>query len=167
MTERKQESRLHPSPGHATRERPGRSPVRKALLTAVGVMLTGVAIVGIVVPLLPATPFLLLAAACFLRGSERLHRWLTAHRWLGPDIRNYQEHRAITNRARVVALLLLWSTLGYTAFGVVSNLTLRGVLLVIGLGATLHMLRLNTATREMAAEKRGAEENPGQGRGPR
>ena len=167
MTERNQESRLPPSPGHATREGPGRSSVRKVLLTAAGVVLIGVAIVGIVVPLLPTTPFLLLAAACFLRGSDRMHRWLTTHRWLGPYITNYQEHRAITNRARVAALLLLWGTLGYTAFGVVSNLGLRVLLLVIGLCCTLYILRLNTAAREMAAEKRGAEENAGQGRGPR
>ena len=138
--------------------------MRRALLATAGVVLTGIAVVGIVVPLLPTTPFLLLAAACFLRSSDRLHRWLTTHRWFGPYIRNYQERRAITNRARVVALLLLWGTLGYTTFGVVSNLALRVLLLVIGLGCTLYILRLNTATRESAEEERGAEENPGQGR---
>ena len=164
MTGHNQELCLPPSPERAAREGPGRSPVRRVLLTAAGIMFTGVAIAGIAVPLLPATPFLLLAAACFLRSSDRLHRWLTTHGWFGPYIRNYQEHRAITNRARVVALLLLWGTLGYTTFGVVSNLALRVLLLVIGLGCTLYILRLNTATRESAEEERGAEENPGQGR---
>ena len=95
-----------------------------------GVISVGVGIVGIVVPLLPTTPFLLIAAACFVRSSEKLHRWLTGHRWLGPYIRNYQEHRAITNRTRVVALLLLWGTLGYSAFalkpaGKTLSMTLR------------------------------------------
>jgi len=130
--------------------------LRRWLLIIAGIISVAVGVVGIFVPLLPTTPFLLLAAACFLRSSERLHRWLTTHRWLGPFLRNYQEHRAITNRARVVVLLVLWGTLGYTAFGVVSGLAVRLVLLAVGLGVSLHILRLKTAGKEAGEGDGGA-----------
>ena len=119
--------------------------MRRWLLICAGIASIAVGIVGVFVPLLPTTPFLLVAAACFLRSSERLYRWLTTHRWLGPYVRNYYEDRAVTTRARVVVLLLLWGTLGYTAFGVVGSVVVRVVLLVVGLGVSLHILRLKTA----------------------
>jgi uncharacterized membrane protein YbaN (DUF454 family) len=75
------------------------------LLISVGAICVGLGVLGIVVPLLPTTPFLLLAGACFIRSSDRLYQRLITHRTLGPYIRNYREHRAITRRARIVTLL--------------------------------------------------------------
>ena len=136
----------------------GRLSLRRRFLVAAGLMSAGIGIVGVFVPLLPTTPLLLLAAACFLRSSERLHRWLTTHRWFGSYIRNYQEYRGITNRTRVVALLLLWTSLGYSAFGIVNNLVIRTGLLLVGLAVTLYViLRLKTVTREMLAGSRSRE----------
>ncbi|MFO7573378.1 MAG: YbaN family protein [Gaiellaceae bacterium] len=63
----------------------------------------GLALVGVAVPVLPTTPFALLAAYCAARGSERLHRRLLAHRALGPVIRDWHEHRAVSRRAKVTA----------------------------------------------------------------
>ena len=131
--------------------------LRKGLLLFLGVLSMGLAIVGIFLPLLPTTPFLLLAAACFVRSSDRLHRWLITHRWFGPYIKNYRDHRAITRRAKVVTLLLLWGTLGYAAVGVVSGLPVRVLLLLIGVGVTLHVLRLKTLTQEMLSERSATE----------
>jgi uncharacterized membrane protein YbaN (DUF454 family) len=131
-----------------------KSPLRKGLLIFVGVLSVGLATAGIFLPLLPTTPFLLLAAACFIRSSDRLYRWLITHKWLGPYIKNYREHKAITRRAKVVMLLLLWGTLGYTALGVISALAARVLLLLIGVGVTLHVLSLKTLTPEMLSEKR-------------
>jgi uncharacterized membrane protein YbaN (DUF454 family) len=132
-------------------------PLRKGLLILGGVLSVGLAVAGIFLPVLPTTPFLLLAAACFMRSSDRLYRWLTAHRWLGPYIRNYQEHRAITRRSKVVGLLLLWATLGYSIIWVVSGLALRVLLLLIGAGVTGHLLCMRTLTPEMLAEGSRAE----------
>ncbi len=131
-----------------------KSPLRKGLLIFVGVLSVGLATAGIFLPLLPTTPFLLLAAACFIRSSDRLYRWLITHKWLGPYIKNYREHKAITRRAKVVMLLLLWGTLGYTALGVISALAARVLLLLIGVGVTLHVLSLKTITPEMLSETR-------------
>ena len=135
-------------------------PLRKWLLIFVGVLSVGLAAAGIFLPLLPTTPFLLLAAACFFRSSDRLYRWLTTHKWFGLYIRNYREHKAITRHTKVVILLLLWGTLGYTAFGVISTLAIRILLLLIGVGVTIHILSLKTLTPEMMSGKhrtRGVE----------
>ncbi len=68
-------------------------------------------IVGIVVPLLPTTPFLLLAAFCFARGSQRLHDWLVNHPRLGPPIRDWQAHGAISRRAKWMAMVAIVAVL--------------------------------------------------------
>ena len=128
-------------------------PLYKGLLIFVGVLSVGLATAGIFLPLLPTTPFLLLAAACFIRGSERLYRWLIVHKWFGPYIKNYRENKAIPKRARIVTLLLLWGTLGFTAFGVFSSLVVRFLLLIIGVGVTLHLLSMKTLTSGMLSEK--------------
>jgi uncharacterized membrane protein YbaN (DUF454 family) len=139
----------------------------KGLLAAIGVVCVGLAIAGIFLPLLPTTPFLLLAAASFVRSSDRLHRWLITHRWFGPYIRNYREHRAITRRAKVVTLLLLWGTLAYGVVAVVSVLPLRVLLLLIGAAVSFHVLRLKTLTQEMLSAGSEADgHEPDSDRGP-
>lgn len=83
--------------------------MKRTLLGRVALMLAGglalaIGVVGVFVPLLPTTPFLLLAAACFFRSSDRLYSWLVNHKWLGSYIRNYREHRAMTRRAKAVSV---------------------------------------------------------------
>ena len=80
-------------------------------------------IVGIVVPLLPTTPFLLLAAFCFARGSERLHNWLVHHPRLGPPIRDWQAHGAISRRAKWMAMVAIVAVLiASLLFGVATHI---------------------------------------------
>ena len=141
-------------------------PLRKGLLIFIGILLVGLATVGIFLPLLPTTPLLLLAAACFIRSSDRLYRWLITHKWFGLFIKNYREHKATTKHAKVVILLLLWGSLGYTIIGVLSALTVRILLLLIGVGVTLHVLSLKMLTPEMLSEKhrsKGVEKETSQG----
>jgi len=131
--------------------------LRKGLLILAGALSMGLAVAGIFLPVLPTTPFLLLAAACFMRSSDRLYRWLITHRWFGPYIRNYREHGAITRHSKAMALLLLWGTLCYSIMWVVRALPLRVLLLVIGAGVTVHVLSLRTLTPEMLSEGDGTE----------
>ena len=128
-----------------------KSSVRRWLLIAAGVLSLGLGILGIFLPLLPTTPFLLLAAGCFMRSSERLYQWLITHRWFGAYIRHYREHGAITRRAKIGTLALLWGTIGYTALGVLSSLPLRVLLLLVAVGVTAHVLHMKTLTEEMLA----------------
>lgn len=82
------------------------------LYLGAGFLLTGLAVVGLFLPLLPTTPLLLLAAACFARSSEKWHRWLTEHNVFGPIIRNWHENRCIPRRAKItaVASIILFGT---------------------------------------------------------
>ena len=131
---------------------------RKCLLIAAGIVAFGLGVTGVFIPLLPTTPFLLLAAGCFFRSSDRLYTWLIHHKWFGAYIRHYREHKAITLRAKVVTLLLLWSVIGYTAFGIVTVWWVRALLGVIAVGVTIHILHLKTLTREMLVQLQSAPE---------
>ena len=123
--------------------------LRKGFFASCGVLSVVLATIGIVVPLLPTTPFLLLATACFLRSSDRLYQWLITHRWFGTYIRNYREYRALTLRTKIVTVAVLWITLGFTIGLLLDNLVVRVLLVLIGAGVTVHVLRYRTLTREM------------------
>lgn len=126
-------------------ERPDRrstSRLPRWLLIAVGVLSVALGTVGIVVPILPTTPFLLLAAACFLRSSDRLYRWLITHPWFGTFIRDYREHHAISLRVKIPILALLWLTIGISILWVAEALWLRLLLGAIAVGVTIHLLSL-------------------------
>jgi uncharacterized membrane protein YbaN (DUF454 family) len=118
-----------------------KSSVRRSLLIAAGIVSVGLATAGVFLPLLPTTPFLLLAAACFIRSSPRLYRWLIHHKWFGSYLRNYWEYRAIPKRTKVIAILLLWGTLFYSAW-MIDFLMIRILLMIIGGAVTIHLLRL-------------------------
>lgn len=122
----------------------GGSALKKGLLVAAGVASVVVGAVGIFVPLLPTTPFLLLAAACFVRSSEKRYQWLLSHRVFGTYIRNYREHGAVTPHAKIVTLALLWGTMSISAFVFVESVVLRVILLAIAVSVTVHILRMKT-----------------------
>lgn len=115
----------------------------RLLLVAAGFISVGVAMVGVVVPLLPTTPFLLLAAYLFWRGSPRWHAWLLENRVAGPHLRAYLEQRAVPRRTKMVALAVLWSSLGISAV-VVERWYVLAVLVGIGVAVTVHIVRLTT-----------------------
>jgi uncharacterized membrane protein YbaN (DUF454 family) len=115
----------------------------------IGIISVGLGTAGIFLPLLPTTPFLLLAAACFIRSSDRLYRWLIHNPWFGSYIRNYQEHRALPLRAKVTALILLWTTMTYSVFFLVTPRALQVFLLLIATLVTVYLLRLRTMPDKM------------------
>jgi uncharacterized protein len=86
--------------------------VRKLLYNLAGSICVGLAFLGIFLPLLPTTPFLLLAAFCFSRGSARLHDWLLQHQVMGSIIRDWNEKRVIRPRVKAVATVTVILTIG-------------------------------------------------------
>ncbi len=120
------------------------NPLQRFLWVAAGSISLGLAVLGIPLPLLPTTPFLLLSAYCYARSSERFYYWLINHRIFGKHITNYQEHRGTTAGVKKGALLLLWLSIGFSAFFVVSALWVRLLLLVIATGVTIHIVSLRT-----------------------
>jgi uncharacterized membrane protein YbaN (DUF454 family) len=103
-----------------------------------------VGIVGIFLPLLPTTPFLLLAAACYVRSSKRFYHSLISNRLFGDYIRNYIERRGVPLRLKVSSLALLWVTIACSAAFATDTLWVRIVLVVIAIGVTAHILSLRT-----------------------
>ena len=105
-------------------------------------------VVGIFVPLLPTTPFLLLAAWAFCRSSPRLYDRLLAHPCLGAYVRNFREYRAIPLRAKIISVTLNWATLLYCIFGVVRAWWwAQAGLLLLAVGLTWHILSYATLRR--------------------
>lgn len=91
-------------------DNPPRYSLRQALWFVVGLFALALAVIGAVLPLLPTTPFLLVAAFAFARSSEKLHRWLHDHAHFGPLILNWQRHGAISRRAKTAALGVIAAT---------------------------------------------------------
>jgi uncharacterized membrane protein YbaN (DUF454 family) len=114
--------------------------MKKTLLNIAGVIALLLAILGLFLPLLPTTPFLLLASACFARGSTRLHRWLLQHRVFGAYLRNVEAGNGIPLRAKIVALALMWTSLG-VSFLRFEHTGLRILLLAIGCAVSIYLLR--------------------------
>lgn len=114
-----------------------------------GFVFLGLGTLGIVLPLLPTTPFVLLSAACFARSSERWHRWLLANETFGPMIRNWEEHRCITCRVKFISILTMVLVGGYSVLFAVEQVGLKiagGVLLLIGLSFILLIRTCNGKT---------------------
>ncbi|ADE15208.1 protein of unknown function DUF454 [Nitrosococcus halophilus Nc 4] len=98
-----------------------------------GFVFTGLATMGVILPLLPTTPFLLLAAGCFARSSPRLHQMLIENATFGPMIKNWHEHRAIPLRAKIIAILSLIFFGGYSVIFAIENTILKilGTLIIV------------------------------------
>jgi len=117
----------------------------KVLLLIVGTFSLVLGAIGIFLPILPTTPFLLLSAACYMRSSERMHKWLLGNRWFGEYIRNYQKGRGIPMKTKIVAITLLWGAIFFSAFFVLDEIFIAQVaLLLIAFGVSIHLLRLPT-----------------------
>lgn len=117
---------------------------RRVLIIA-GSFFVGLGILGIFLPLLPTTPFLLLAAACYVRASERFYNWLLNNKWLGNYIKNYREGKGIPLKGKVLSISLLWITIGYSVVFVVHIFLVRIILILIAIGVTIHILYIRTS----------------------
>lgn len=115
----------------------------KILLTIIGSIAVVLAILGIFLPLLPTTPFLLLASACYLRGSKRMHAWLLNNKVFGEYLRNFEEGKGIPLKAKITALLLMWASLSFSIYKV-QIVPLQLMLVTIGLGVSIYLLKMKT-----------------------
>lgn len=111
----------------------------KVLFNIVGTVALVLAIAGIFLPLLPTTPFLLLASACYLRGSQRMHRWLSHNRLLGPYIKAMEDRSGIPPSTKAIALVLLWASMSYSIY-IVPVLAVKILLALTGLGVSAYIL---------------------------
>ena len=114
--------------------------LKKQLLLIVGTASVVIGISGIFVPVLPTTPFLLLAAACYLRSSERFYLWLINNRLFGAYIRDYIEGKGMALKTKIIALVLLWTGIGISIAVGTQSLVVRIILGAVAVGVTLHII---------------------------
>ena len=117
----------------------------RLLLVIAGTLSVGLGILGIFVPVLPTTPFLLLATACYARSSERFYGWLLNNKWFGNYIRSYLERKGIPLKVKVLTITLLWITIGSSAAFAVQSFVVRLILALIAIGVSIHILCIRTS----------------------
>jgi broad specificity phosphatase PhoE/uncharacterized membrane protein YbaN (DUF454 family) len=117
----------------------------RIILVVIGTISLVLGIMGIILPVLPTTPFLLLSAACYLRGSKRLYQLLISNKYVGKYIKDYREGRGIPKRAKIYALVLLWPTIGFTVIFVIPLIWAKLLLIGIAVVVTIHINNIKTA----------------------
>lgn len=118
--------------------------LKKILLILCGWAAVGLGILGVVLPILPTTPFLLVAAACFVRSSERFYDWLLNNRWFGDLFRNYKTRQGIPLKVKIIAICMLWLAISYSALVWVPLLVIKLFLFAIAIGVTMHISSIKT-----------------------
>ena len=118
---------------------------KRIFFITLGSLCVALAAVGTFIPVLPTTPFLLLAAYFYARSSQRFYTWLITNRWFGAYLRNYREGLGLPLRHKVITITLVWLSIGSAVLFVVEAWWLRAALLLIAVGVTLHIARIKTA----------------------
>jgi len=116
----------------------------KILLIAAGTLFVGIGFVGIFLPLLPTTPFLLLAAVCYSRSSEKFYNWLLRNSLFGQYIRDWREGKGISIKTKLLSIGLLALTMGYSIIYVAPNTMVKFILVLIAVGVSMHVVSLPT-----------------------
>lgn len=120
-------------------------------LAALGCLCVALGVIGIFLPLLPTTPFLLLAAWLFARSSKRFHHWLVSHPKLGPFILMWQSGNGIERKVKIRILICLWASMGVSMI-IIAKLWAVMALSCSGLGVSIYILKLPTINKEPAIQ---------------
>ncbi len=137
------------SPTTATHAAPAEhgSPVVRAVFLGVGIVAFIAGVFGIFLPLLPATPLFILAAACFARAYRPFHDWMLAHRVIGPMLHEWHHHRSIPHRTKLVAIVTMLVSFGTSIWFVVKPPWLQLALALFALGLATWMYRIPSRDR--------------------
>ncbi|MCL6495877.1 MAG: YbaN family protein [Ignavibacterium sp.] len=109
-----------------------------------GILLVAIGVIGIFLPVLPTTIFLILASACFVKSSPKANEWLRNHKVLGMYIKNYQVKTGLSIRAKVFNIIFLWTMILLSAFLLTDKFYIKLILLAIAVGVTIHLLMIKT-----------------------
>jgi len=109
-----------------------------------GFLLVVIGIIGIFLPLLPTTIFLILASACFVKSSPKANEWLKNNKFLGLYLKNYQNKTGLTIKSKIFTIIFLWLSIGISAFYLTNEFHIRILLLAIGAGVSIHIMFIKT-----------------------
>ena len=109
-----------------------------------GVLLVAIGVIGIFLPLLPTTIFLILASACFVKSSPKAYEWLKNNKYLGPYLKNYQDKTGLTIRSKIITITFLWLSILFSAFYLTDEFYIKIILLAIAIGVTIHLIMVKT-----------------------
>lgn len=125
--------------------------VTRWLWLVAGLICVALGAIGIMLPILPTTPFLLAAAACFCKSSTRMYNWLLNNKWFGEYIRNYREGKGIPLKTKITALTVLWITIVISTVFFLNRilppqlvLPMQLTMLAVAVGVSIHVIRLPT-----------------------
>ena len=124
-----------------------RSRLKRALYFIAGTLCLILGIIGIILPILPTTPFLLLAVACFLRSSEKFYNLLLNSRILGSYIRNYKEGKGMPRKIKAFTIAMLWITI-LISFFLIPIIWVRCILIIIAIAVTIHIILIRPKKSE-------------------
>ncbi|MGV2938879.1 YbaN family protein [Mesobacillus sp. LC4] len=116
----------------------------KALLIIIGTLSIALGVIGIVVPLLPTTPLILLGAACYVKASDDLYQKLIKNKWLGRYIKDFREKNGITLKNKVLSLSLMWISIPGTILFVDIEFWLAAVLIIVAVTVSAYILSFDT-----------------------
>ncbi|HHX59298.1 MAG TPA: DUF454 domain-containing protein [Epulopiscium sp.] len=117
---------------------------KNTLLIIIGSIAVGLGVIGIFLPLLPTTPFLLVGAYCYFEGSPKLYASLLNNRYLGEYIKNFREYKSIPLKTKIFAIVMLWLTIGYCILYIIPLLLVKILLFIIASAVTVHILSYKT-----------------------
>lgn len=117
--------------------------MKKVLFILIGIICVILGVIGIFLPILPTTPFLLLASLLFLNSSEKLHKYLNNHKYFGEYIRDYHEKRGVKRAMKVRAIVFIWVSILFSAY-MINILWVSIVLIVIAVCVTAYLVSLKT-----------------------
>lgn len=109
-----------------------------------GILLVAIGVIGIFLPVLPTTIFLILASACFVKSSPKANEWLRNHKILGVYLKNYQDKTGLTIKSKVINIIFLWITISVSAFLLTKSLPIKILLFAIATGVSIHLIIIKT-----------------------
>jgi len=131
--------------------------LKRRVLVIAGTLALMLGFVGIILPVLPTTPFLILAAICYMRGSQWCYNSLLRNRFIGKYLKNYLSGRGMSLTSKILTMSLLWITILSTVFLLTENPVVKVVLAVVLVGVTIHILLIKTLRTSKSIDSRRVE----------
>ena len=118
--------------------------LKKVIYLIVGSISLIAGLVGVFLPVIPTTPFILLSAGCFFRSSDRLFQWVASNERFGPTIKNFHGGKGITKNTKIRAIVMMWLTITLSVYFYVSNMYIFAFLYIIAIGVSIYLYKLPT-----------------------